>query len=152
MKTNRQQAILRLISTEEIDTQEGLLARLSAEGYRVTQATISRDIREMGIHKVRSERGGYRYVSRRGDEESRDLSNKFAIIFAQAAISVNYAQNIVVVKCHTGMANAACATFDAAKINGVIGTLAGDDTFLIITATVEDAADICAMLRALNES
>jgi len=151
MKANRQQTIIRLIASEEIDTQEGLLACLAAEGYRVTQATISRDIRELGIHKVRGENGGYRYVTRRGGDEASDLSSKFAIIFSESALSVNYAQNIVVVKCHTGMANSACATFDAAKINGVIGTLSGDDTFLIIAATIEDAANICSLLCDLIE-
>ena len=148
MKTNRQQAIARLIASEEIDTQEGLLKRLSEEGYRVTQATISRDIRELGIHKVRGENGGYHYVTRRSDDDSRDLSSKFAFIFSESALSVNYAQNIVVVKCHTGMANAACATFDAAKIEDVVGTLSGDDTFLIIAATTEAADHICTMLRS----
>ena len=140
-----------MILAEAIDTQEGLLARLAQEGYRVTQATISRDIRELGIHKVRDENGSYRYVTRRSDAESRDLSSKFAVIFSEAALSVAFAQNIVVVKCHTGMANAACATFDAARVSGVIGTLSGDDTFLIIAAAAEDAERICARLRGLLE-
>jgi len=151
MKSQRQEAIIRMILAEAIDTQEGLLERLAQEGYRVTQATISRDIRELGIHKVRDENGAYRYVTRRSDSETHDLSSKFAVIFSEAALSVAFAQNIVVVKCHTGMANAACATFDAAKIPGVIGTLSGDDTFLIIAATLQDAESVCIRLRGLLE-
>ena len=149
MKSKRQEAILKLIGTEAIDTQEGLLARLMQDGYTATQATISRDIRELNIHKVRDESGRYRYVSSYAGSTTNQLSSKFSVIFAEAAVSVDCAQNIVVVKCHTGMANAACATFDAAHISDVIGTLSGDDTFFIVTRTPEGAVDICDRLRVL---
>lgn len=149
VKSKRQEIILKLIADEAIDTQEGLLARLAQDGIDVTQATISRDMRELGIHKVRDETGRYRYVSNYVGSKTSKLSSKFSIIFAEAAVSIDYAQNIVVVKCHTGMANAACATFDAANITDVIGTLSGDDTFLIITRTEEGASDICQRLRNL---
>lgn len=149
VKSKRQEIILRLIAEEAIDTQEGLLARLAGDGIDVTQATISRDIRELGIHKVRDETGRYRYVSNYVGSTTNKLSSKFSVIFAETAVSIDYAQNIVVVKCHTGMANAACATFDAANITDVIGTLSGDDTFLIITRTADSAKDICQRLRSL---
>ena len=149
MKSKRQEAILRLIGTEAIDTQEGLLERLAQSGFTVTQATISRDIRELNIHKVRDETGRYRYVSNYVGSATNKMSSKFSVIFAEAAVAIDYAQNIVVVKCYSGMANAACATFDAAQISDVIGTLSGDDTFFIVTRTPEGAADICGRLRAL---
>ena len=149
VKSKRQEIILKLIAEEAIDTQEGLLARLGQDGIEVTQATISRDMRELGIHKVRDETGRYRYVSNYVGSATSKLSSKFSVIFAETAVSIDYAQNIVVVKCHTGMANAACATFDAANITDVIGTLSGDDTFLIITRTEESANDICMRLRTL---
>jgi transcriptional regulator of arginine metabolism len=149
MKSKRQELILKLIAAEAIDTQEDLLNRLKQEGLSSTQATISRDIRELGIHKVRDESGRYRYVSSYIGSATQKMSSKFSVIFAEAAVSIDYAQNIVVVKCHTGMANAACATFDAAQVSDVIGTLSGDDTFFIVTRTPESAQEICERLRAL---
>ena len=149
MKTERQEAMLRLISDRAIDTQEELMESLRRQGFPVTQATVSRDIRELGIHKVRDESGNYRYVMAHSGEAESDLSSKFSVIFSEAVRSVDFAQNIVVVKCHTGMANAVCATFDAAKMHGVVGTLSGDDTFFAVTATSDDAAAVCEQLRTL---
>lgn len=114
MKSNRHSKILELISQESIDTQEGLLIRLRESGFDVTQATVSRDIRELGIHKVRAENGKYHYVSMQSKQGS-GMSGKFVTIFSESVRNIDFAQNIVVIKCFTGMANAACATFDAAE-------------------------------------
>lgn len=148
MKGRRHSKILELIAAEPIDTQEGLLDHLKENGFDVTQATVSRDIRELGIHKLRDESGKYRYVSAAADQRV-DLSNKFSMIFCETVCDIDFAQNIVVVKCYSGMANAACATFDAANFEGVVGTLSGDDTFFVITRNNEIAWEITQNLRKL---
>jgi transcriptional regulator of arginine metabolism len=148
VKISRHNKILELIANEAIDTQKGLLSKLREEGYDVTQATVSRDIREMGIHKVRAENGKYRYVSLRTSAET-NMSGKFATIFCESVQTIECAQNIVVVKCFTGMANAVCATFDAVGMEEVVGTLAGDDTFLIITRDTQGAQLVSTRLNKL---
>ncbi|MEG1848981.1 MAG: arginine repressor [Oscillospiraceae bacterium] len=148
MKANRHNKILELIADEAIDTQEGLLSRLKEKGFDVTQATVSRDIRELGIHKVRGENGKYRYVSMR-IKQGTNMSGKFAMIFSESVKAIDCAQNIVVVKCFTGMANAACATFDAAEFGDVVGTLSGDDTFLAIMRDNDAAGAVTERLKRL---
>ncbi len=148
MKSSRHAKILELITEESIDTQEGLLVRLREAGYDVTQATVSRDIRELGIHKVRSESGKYHYISMQSKQGS-GMSGKFAMIFSESVRTIDFAQNIVVIKCFTGMANAACATFDAAEFADVVGTLSGDDTFFVVTRSEESARQITERLHKL---
>ena len=148
MKSSRHAKILELIADEAIDTQEGLLEYLKACGFDVTQATVSRDIRELGIHKVRTDSGKYRYVSMR-IRQNTSISGKFAMIFAESVKAIDFARNIVVVKCYTGMANAACATFDAAELEDVVGTLSGDDTFIVVTSSDESAQQIAERLKKL---
>lgn len=148
MKSSRHAKILELIADEAIDTQEGLLEYLKACGFDVTQATVSRDIRELGIHKVRTDSGKYRYVSMR-IRQNASISGKFAMIFAESVKAIDFARNIVVVKCYTGMANAACATFDAAELEDVVGTLSGDDTFIVVTSSDESAQQIAERLKKL---
>ena len=145
MKSNRHSKILELISQESIDTQEGLLIRLRESGFDVTQATVSRDIRELGIHKVRAENGKYHYVSMQSKQGS-GMSGKFVTIFSESVRNIDFAQNIVVIKCFTGMANAACEVFDALQWKNVVGTLSGDDTFLIVARSERDAKTICSEL------
>ena len=148
MKSNRHSKILELIADQAIDTQEGLLEHLKNSGYAVTQATVSRDIRELGIHKVRAENGRYRYVSMQLKQNT-NMSDKFSTIFTESVKSVDFAQNMVVVKCYTGMANAACATFDAAEFPEVVGTLSGDDTFFVVSRSTESAAILTDKLKKL---
>lgn len=138
MKTKRHNKILELISNQSINTQKLLLEKLKEENYDVTQATVSRDIKELGIHKVRNSNGRYCYIPEKSIIKS-NLSDKFSMIFAQSVIDVDYANNTIVIKCHTGMANAACATFDALEIDNVVGTLSGDDTFIVIMRDEESA-------------
>jgi len=130
MKTKRHTKILELISEKDITTQEELLQWLRKSGFNVTQATVSRDIKELRLVKTLGSTGRYRYSSASGEEQS-DVSTKYAV-FAQSAKSVDYSGNIIVIKCYTGMANAACAVLDAMHHGGVVGTLAGDDTIFIL--------------------
>ncbi len=130
MKTKRHSKILELISEKDIATQEDLLAYLKRDGFNVTQATVSRDIKELRLVKIMVSDGKYRYAQTASDANS-DISTKYAV-FSQSAKSVDYAGNMVVIKCYTGMANAACAVLDAMNHEGVVGTLAGDDTIFVL--------------------
>ncbi len=130
MKTKRHSKILELISEKDIATQEDLLVYLRESGFDVTQATVSRDIKELRLVKTMISNGKYRYVSA-PSENNTDISTKYAV-FSQSVKGVDCAGNIIVIKCFTGMANAACAVLDAMNHEGIVGTLAGDDTIFIL--------------------
>lgn len=144
MKRERQAEILRLIGAYEIETQEMLLDKLRESGYDVTQATVSRDINELGLTKKTSEYGVSHYT-----RASRARSSQFSNIFAETVVSIDYAMNMVAVKCHSGMANAACAGLDIMELSYVVGTIAGDDTVFILTRTENDAKTLCERLKQL---
>ena len=131
MKNSRQSEIMNIIQTMEIETQEQLLAELRSRGFTATQATISRDIKELRLVKELTGRGGYRYTlterKSTGNTDSR-LRN----IFKEGVTSVDVAQNIVVVRTMPGLASAACAALDGMGISGMVGSLAGDDTGILI--------------------
>lgn len=131
MKAKRHAKILELIGNKHINTQEELQAELSKNGFMVTQATVSRDIKELRLIKSLSNDGSYHYTTHQKEKGS-DLSFKFHAIFSESVRGVDYAQNLVVVKCYTGMANAACAALDSIHWEGVVGTIAGDDTILVV--------------------
>ena len=135
MKRKRHALILELIQQYEITTQDELLAKLRENGFEVTQATVSRDIKELRLVKAMSPSGQYRYMAgaARGDE----YLAKFYTIFSGSVISVDYAGNTCVVKCYAGMAQAACAAIDAMHFEGIVGTLAGDDTIFVLCRTPE---------------
>ena len=137
-KTERQQTILRLIQEHPISRQEVLLEHLRQEGFEVTQATISRDIRELCLV--------YRYVSSHNESLNPKMQGRFETIFRESVLGVDFAGHVVLVKCYSGMANAACEVFDALKWKNVVGTLSGDDTFLIVTRSERDAKTICSEL------
>ncbi len=145
MKAKRQSKILEIIQNRQIETQEDLMRALQDEGYPVTQATVSRDIKELRLIKVQDGEGVYRYSVVR--QESRPISTKFSTIFHDSVVSIDDACNLVVVKCHAGMAGAACAALDSLHWPTVIGTLAGDDTFVCITKTSEQAAMLVEELK-----
>ncbi|CDA75684.1 MAG: arginine repressor [Negativibacillus massiliensis] len=132
MKLKRHAKILELISESNINTQEELQDRLNQEGFSVTQATVSRDIKELRLIKTLASDGTYHYTTHADKNTKNDLSFKFHAIFSEAVHSVDYAQNLVVVKCYTGMANAACAALDSIHWKGLVGTIAGDDTILLV--------------------
>lgn len=137
MKKNRQEALLKIIKSECITTQGDLMERLIEEGYDVTQATVSRDIKNLRIVKKQDEFGRTRYVADASD--SGELSGKYKSVFVHSVCAVDFAGHTVVIKCYTGMANAACAAFDSMQIDGIVGTLAGDDTIFVLCKTPEIA-------------
>lgn len=146
MKNSRHKKILELIAQHPIDRQEDLLLHLKNSGYNVTQATVSRDIRELSLIKTATGNGGYRYISSQSMGKTTHAPSRFETIFRESVLKVDYAENIVLVKCYTAMANAACEVFDSMVWNGVVGTLSGDDTFMILMRTDEDAVEISAQL------
>ena len=145
VKINRHAKILDLISKYEIETQEELAEKLNAEGFSVTQATVSRDIREMNLVKAATTTG-YRYVSSHSEALNPKMQARFETIFHESVLGVDFAGHVVLVKCYSGMANAACEVFDALKWKNVVGTLSGDDTFLIVARSERDAKTICTEL------
>ena len=148
MKSVRQAKILDLIKENRIETQEELQAKLKECGFNVTQATVSRDIRELGI--IKSDIGDGVYSYRAGKSERQpEISGKFALILRQAVSSVACANNLIVVKTYTGMGSAVGAAVDAMPLEKVVGTLAGDDTLLIIAQDNESAKDIAVVLNEL---
>ena len=140
MKKKRQAEILRIISSNEVETQEMLLNLLKQKGYDVTQATVSRDIKELRLVKQMDKNGVYRYVE--GKSETDEYLSKFTTIFSHSVVSSDYAGNMVVIKCHVGMANAACAAFDNMEWEGLVGTIAGDDTIFALCRTEATAHEL----------
>ena len=124
MKKNRHKKILSLIQEYNIDRQEVLLEYLNNAGFAVTQATVSRDIKELNLVKIVSSTGEYKYAQNTIVEDTKATFNRFDYIFSESIKSVDYAMNTVVIKCHTAMAQAACEVFDSLKWDGVVGTIA----------------------------
>lgn len=146
MKEKRQSAIREILSTRSVSTQQELMDALQEKSISATQATLSRDIRELGIVKQQDESGKTRYCLPRQEDVSR-LS--LPLIVTEAVRSVDCAANIVVVKCRSGMADAACAALDEMALDWVVGTIAGDDTIFILLRTQKQAAGFAAQLRQL---
>lgn len=148
MKFQRQAAIVELISSNDVKTQQELSQKLAQTGFPTTQATISRDIKELRLIKVTSPTGGYRYAT---PEMSADAGfmPRLKNIFKECVIKLDIAQNLVVVRTLTGMANAAAYAIDTMKIEEIIGTVAGDDTILIILRDNDQAVNFCQMAQSL---
>ena len=146
MKNARHAKILELIESRAIDRQEELLQYLRESGFAVTQATVSRDIRELGLIKAAASDGRYRYVAA-GSATKAHTPGRFQTIFRESVIRADSAGHLVLVKCYTGMANAACEVFDAMVWNDVVGTLSGDDTFMILMRTENAAKEITQEIR-----
>ena len=148
MKSQRQAKILEIISNKNIETQEQLLAELQVEGFRGTQATISRDIKELRIVKELTSLGSYRYTT-----SASDLGNSFTArlntIFRECVVSFDYAQNLIVIRTLPGLANAAASAIDAMNMSTVVGSLAGDDTVMIVMRDMNAAASFCGEIRNL---
>lgn len=147
-KSDRQQVLLEIIQNHEFSRQEDLQRELLKRGYATTQATVSRDIRELGLVKVQNRPGIYSYAVNT-EEEVKSGGSPYAEIFSHSVLSLDYALNTVVLKCRTGMANAACAALDSMELSAVVGTLAGDDTIFMLMRTEEDAKIICRELVKL---
>lgn len=148
MKSQRQAKILEIIANKNIETQEQLLAELQAEGFRGTQATISRDIKELRIVKELTSLGTYRYTISASDLGS-SFSARLNTIFRECVISFDYAQNIIVVRTLPGLASAAGSAIDAMNLNTIVGTLAGDDTVMIVMRDTNAAATLCGEIKSL---
>lgn len=147
MKTKRQTKMLELIKKHDIETQEELSDYLQKEGYQVTQATVSRDIRELKLTKVAMSNGRQKYAAL--TEANEDLSEKYTRVFRDAFVSMDMAQNILVIKTVSGMAMAVAAAVDAMKWHEVVGCIAGDDTIMCAIRTVEDTAAVMDKIRKI---
>ena len=147
MKAKRQNMILKLVSEKNIGTQEELCSR----GFDVTQATVSRDIRELALIKTCCSSGKYKYAVPALKRSSIDQKDGMILtILSDAVISVDFAINIVVVKCHVGMAQAVCAKLDNTELDNVVGTIAGDDTIFILMRSEKDASRLVKELSMVT--
>lgn len=148
MKATRHAKILELIRQYEIETQEELSDYLRKEGYQATQATVSRDIRELKLTKVAAENGRQRYaaISERGS----DMTGKYVRVFKEGFRSAETAQNILVIKTVSGMAMAVAAALDNMQCDEIVGSIAGDDTIMCAVRTSGDAEALLARLRKLT--
>lgn len=148
MKSQRQAKIMEIISNQNVETQEQLQAALQKEGFRCTQATISRDIKEMRIVKELTSFGTYRYTTS-ANEITGSFSSRLNTIFRECVVSFDYAQNILVIKTLPGLASAAGSAIDAMNMSAIIGTLAGDDTVMVVMRDTNAAAAFCGEIRSL---
>ena len=149
MKSQRQAKILEIISTINVETQEQLLQELEVTGFRSTQATISRDIKELRIVKELTTLGTYRYTTAAKEVPS-SFSNRLNTIFRECVTRYDYAQNLVVIHTLPGLAGAAASAIDAMNMSVVVGTLAGDDTVLVVMRDTNAAAQFCGEISNLT--
>lgn len=148
MKKLRQKALVDFIKNNIVDTQDDIQKTLEEQGFKVTQATVSRDIKDLRIIKSVDANGVYRYIY---NEPTRiqNFEKKFIDIFYHSVVKIESAMNDVIVKCHPGTASAACAAIDEIFSEDVVGTLAGDDTILAITRSESDAQYLVKKLHEL---
>lgn len=151
MKKHRQEKLLELISRYEIDTQDELIERLRDHGFNVTQATVSRDIRELKIAKMTSGRGSYRYVLPRQSTDGAS-SMGFSNSLIDSIVSVDHACNMVVLKTYSGLAQAVAVGIDGMDMHQVLGCVAGDDTIMIVARDEECATVIADRIRMLMKN
>ena len=148
MKTTRQAKILELVAEQDIETQNDLMDALLALGIKSTQATLSRDIRELRLIKELSPNGGYRYALPAREELS-DYDARLRKIFRECVLNYKQAQNLVVIHTLPGLANGAASALDNMAVPDLAGTLAGDDTVFLAMMTTEAAADFCREIEAM---
>ncbi len=142
VKNNRQQEIRRLIENKIIVTQDDLQAELVNLGYKITQSTISRDMKELHVVKGHDQSGNYRYIISESNALNSNELNQYREMFARAVKSIDYALNTVVVKCYNGMASGACVVLDKLFSDYTLGTLAGDDTIIAVTRSEEKSVEL----------
>lgn len=150
MKVGRQSKIIELINKYDIETQEDLADLLTQAGYNVTQATISRDIRELKLTKVAIDDGRQKYIVLNNTETG--MSDKFVRVLREGFLSMDMAQNIIVIKTVSGMAMAVAAALDALHIPGIMGCIAGDDTLMCVIKTTEETIVVMEKLNKLINS
>jgi transcriptional regulator of arginine metabolism len=146
MRYSRQNKILDIINTNEVETQDKLVALLKKSGYKVTQATISRDIKELQLIKTLSPSGKYKYTV--GTNNDQPVTDRFIKIFRDTILTVASSGNIIVIKTLTGCANAACEAIDSLNVQNVIGTIAGDNTIFVV---VNEPANVPGLVSRFNE-
>ena len=147
MKSRRHAKILEIIGEHPVETQDELLTRLKYEGYKATQATISRDIKDLRLVKTLGSDGKYRYMS--ASKSSTDIRSNFSTLFSSSVVSIAFAQNIVVIKTLSGMAQAVCAALDSIDYTAVVGTIAGDDTIFMLCRTSDEAQGVAEALNRM---
>lgn len=147
MKNERQKRIIELIAEKEISTQEDLADSLRQDGLNVTQATVSRDIKDLRLIKVPSDNGGYRYASVTNSDNN--ITDKLYRMFSSSVLSVESAVNIIVIRTLSGSANAAAMVIDALKLPAILGSVAGDDTILLVISGTEQVQGIVQRLRSM---
>jgi transcriptional regulator of arginine metabolism len=145
MKQNRLDCILELIREHEVGTQEELLNLLRESGFNVTQATVSRDIKALRLVKTLLNGGDYIYAASKTDNNN--LSSKFDTLLLESTIKIDYVFNQIVIKCYSGLANAVCAALDSQHFEGMVGTIAGDDTILIIMRSEQQTRNLYSILQ-----
>lgn len=149
MKKSRHEKIKELVEQYEIETQEELANRLKEAGYHVTQATVSRDIRELKLSKISGGDGRQRYTILSHNDHY--LSDKYIRVLKDGFVSMDMAQNILVVKTVSGMAMAVAAAIDAMKLKEIVGSIAGDDTIMIAVRTTEETETAMGKIRSVLE-
>ncbi len=148
MKTKRQSKIMEIIAERDIETQEELIEQLRVSGFDVTQATISRDIRELKLVKTMSETGNYKYViPKPGNQDGQHMYSK---ALSGSVKSVDFAMNNIVVKTYPGLANAVAAGIDSMHEQDILGCVAGDDTIIIVAHSTEAASALCRRIRRMT--
>ncbi len=145
MKSKRHESILKIIADNNIETQEDLIQKLLADGFDVTQATVSRDIRELKLIKVMNGQGSYKYIQPTRGESSGNV--KFNTALVESIVSVKYAANIVVIKTFSGLANAVASGVDNLNNPHILGCVAGDDTIIAVTSDIDAAKEISEKIR-----
>ena len=149
MRTNRQSKIIEIMQKNEVETQDELSALLEKDGFRVTQATVSRDIRELKLTKIPTAGGRQKYAVITDAPEN--LSKKYERVLREGFLSMDMAQNILVIKTVSGMASAVCAAVDAMKMREIVGSIAGDDTIMCAIRTVDDTYAVMKKIRRIVE-
>ena len=149
MKVARHEKIIELIRQYEIDTQEELAARLNEAGFKVTQATVSRDIRDLRLTKVAVDGSRQKYVVLAPEKD--EMNEKYIRVLRDGYVSMDMAQNILVIKTVSGMAMAVAAALDALKFSEVVGCIAGDDTIMVAVRTVEDTQILMDKIHLMIE-
>jgi transcriptional regulator of arginine metabolism len=147
MKISRHAKILEIIDRNIVETQEELADELKKSGFNVTQATVSRDIKELRLIKVLSENGKYKYAALK--EHDTMLSERLLKVFSESMLSIDYAGNIIVIKTFSGAAGAACEAIDVFDIKDIVGTLAGDDTIFVLIRDAESVEHVMERFKKL---
>ena len=147
MKLRRHEAIIDLVNNQDINTQEELMENLQKQGFKVTQATVSRDIKELRIFKALRKDGKYRYST--GGRNALDKTSGFESLFASSVEEVDSAENIVVIKTMTGMAQAVCMSLDNIDFENIVGTIAGDDTIFVLCRNLKATEEMLNKFRKL---